>query len=86
MPSTRKLCKPPKACNTIAPVASASLNKASSNPSATLTATVAIAIVTSQLIAGMKQKGINLDRKVLADLAVNQPEAFKTIVNTVKEK
>ena len=40
----------------------------------------------SQLIAGMKQKGINLDRKVLADLAVNHPEAFKAIVNTVKEK
>ena len=40
----------------------------------------------SQLIAGMKAKNINLDRKVLADLAVNNPEAFKTIVNTVKEK
>ena len=40
----------------------------------------------SQLIAGMKQKGIALDRKVLADLAVNNPEAFKAIVNTVKEK
>ena len=40
----------------------------------------------SQLIAGMKSKGINLDRKILADLAVNNPEAFKKIVNTVKEK
>jgi len=40
----------------------------------------------SQLIAGMKVKNINLDRKVLADLAVNNPEAFKAIVNTVKEK
>ena len=40
----------------------------------------------SQLIAGMKKKGISLDRKILADLAVNNPEAFKTIVNTVKEK
>ncbi len=40
----------------------------------------------SQLIAGMKKKGINLDRKVLAELAVNNPEAFKQIVNTVKEK
>ena len=40
----------------------------------------------SQLIAGMKKKGINLDRKILADLAVHQPEAFKAIVNTVKEK
>ena len=40
----------------------------------------------SQLIAGMKAKGISLDRKILADLAVNNPEAFKAIVNTVKEK
>ena len=40
----------------------------------------------SQLIAGMKDKNINLDRKVLADLAVNNPDAFKAIVNTIKEK
>ena len=40
----------------------------------------------SQLIAGMKAKNINLDRKVLADLAVNNPEAFKAIVTAVKEK
>ena len=40
----------------------------------------------SQLIAGMKAKNITVDRKILADLAVNQPEAFKAIVNTVKEK
>ena len=40
----------------------------------------------SQLIAGMKRKNISLDRKVLAEIAVNQPAAFKQIVNTVKEK
>ena len=40
----------------------------------------------SQLIAGMKKKGINIDRKILSDLAVNNNEAFKAIVNTVKEK
>ena len=40
----------------------------------------------SQLIAGLKKKGIALDRKVLADLAVNDPKAFEAIVNTVKEK
>ena len=39
-----------------------------------------------QLIAGMKAKGISLDRKILAELAVNNKEAFKKIVNTVKEK
>ncbi len=40
----------------------------------------------SQLISGMKKNGINLDRKVLADLAVNHPEAFKAIVAAAKEK
>ena len=39
----------------------------------------------SQLINGLKKQGISLDRKILADLAVNQPEAFKKIVETVKE-
>lgn len=40
----------------------------------------------SQLIAGMKAKNITLDRKILADLAVNNPQAFKQIINIVKEK
>lgn len=40
----------------------------------------------SQLIAGLKAKNIQLDRKILAELAVNHPEAFKSIVNSVKEK
>lgn len=40
----------------------------------------------SQLIAGMKAKNITVDRKMLAELAVNHPDAFKKIVNTVKEK
>lgn len=40
----------------------------------------------SQLIAGMKAKNITIDRKILSDLAVNNPEAFKAIVNIVKEK
>lgn|SRR5574344_958847 len=39
----------------------------------------------SKLIAGMKKQGINLDRKILADLVINQPEAFKAIVKQVKE-
>ena len=40
----------------------------------------------SPLVMDCFAKNINLDRKVLADLAVNNPEAFKAIVNTVKEK
>lgn len=39
----------------------------------------------SQLINGMKQHNITLDRKILADLAVNEPAAFKAIVETVKK-
>lgn len=39
----------------------------------------------SQLIAGMKKQGINVDRKILSELAVHQPEAFKAIVAKVKE-
>lgn len=31
----------------------------------------------SQFMHGLKLAGIELDRKVLADLAVNQPDAFK---------
>ena len=32
----------------------------------------------------LNQKGIELNRKVLADLAMNNPEAFKAIVDAVK--
>lgn len=39
----------------------------------------------SQLMAGLKQKNVTVDRKILAELAVNQPKAFEAIVNTVKE-
>jgi large subunit ribosomal protein L20 len=34
----------------------------------------------SQFIAGAAKAGIELDRKILADLAVHEPEAFKAIV------
>jgi large subunit ribosomal protein L20 len=38
----------------------------------------------SKFINGMKKANIALDRKVLADLAVNDFNAFKTIVDTVR--
>ena len=38
----------------------------------------------SRFIAGLKSKNIDLNRKVLADMAVNQPEAFAQLVNSVK--
>lgn len=34
----------------------------------------------SQLIAGLKAAGIEVDRKMLADLAVNDPAAFTALV------
>jgi large subunit ribosomal protein L20 len=36
-----------------------------------------------KLIAGLKAKNIELDRKVLAELAVSAPAAFKEIVKAV---
>lgn len=38
----------------------------------------------SQLMGALKKGGIDLNRKVLADLALNSPEAFKSIVEKVK--
>jgi large subunit ribosomal protein L20 len=38
----------------------------------------------SQFIHKLNDKGITLDRKVLADLAMNEPEAFKNLVASVK--
>ena len=38
----------------------------------------------SQFINKLNQKGIGLDRKVLADLAMNEPETFKNLVASVK--
>ena len=38
----------------------------------------------SQFINKLQTKGIELDRKVLADLAMNNPESFKALVASVK--
>lgn len=38
----------------------------------------------SEFIHKLNQKGIGLDRKVLADLAMNEPETFKNLVVSVK--
>ena len=38
----------------------------------------------SRFIHGLKKAGIELDRKVLADIAVRDPEAFKAIVEKAK--
>lgn len=38
----------------------------------------------SQFIHGLNQAGINLNRKMLAELAVNEPATFETIVGQAK--
>ncbi|MBU0476430.1 50S ribosomal protein L20 [Patescibacteria group bacterium] len=38
----------------------------------------------NKLIHGLKEKKIDLDRKILADLAKNQPDIFKKIVEEAK--
>ena len=37
----------------------------------------------SQFISKIKAKGIDLDRKVLADLAMNQPDAFAQLAKAI---
>ena len=38
----------------------------------------------SRLIAGLKTANVSLDRKILSELAVNEPKAFEAVVKTVK--
>ena len=38
----------------------------------------------SRLMGALHQAGVEINRKVLADLAMNHPEAFKAIVEKVK--
>ena len=39
----------------------------------------------SKLIAGLKAANITLDRKVLSELAVSEPKAFTTVVESIKK-
>ncbi len=38
----------------------------------------------SQFMGALRKEGIEINRKVLADLAMNNPEAFKAIVDKIK--
>lgn len=40
----------------------------------------------SHLMKGLKDAGIILDRKVLAELAVNEPQAFEAVVKAASKK
>ena len=39
----------------------------------------------SQFMHGVKLAGLDLDRKVLSDLAIREPEAFQVIAGTARE-
>jgi large subunit ribosomal protein L20 len=39
----------------------------------------------SKFISGLSIAGIEMDRKVLADLAVNEPDAFSMVLDRVKK-
>ncbi|MFN0183446.1 MAG: 50S ribosomal protein L20 [Aquabacterium sp.] len=47
-------------------------------------ATRGLGLSYSRFMAGMKKASIEIDRKVLADMAVNDPAAFGSIVDKVK--
>ena len=38
----------------------------------------------SKFMNGLKNKGIEINRKMLAEIAVSDPEAFKSLVDQVK--
>jgi large subunit ribosomal protein L20 len=44
----------------------------------------ALGLTYSKLIQGLKKAKVNLNRKVLADMAVNDPAAFSKVVETAK--
>lgn len=46
----------------------------------------AYGVTYSQFISGLKKAKVNLDRKILADLAVHDSAAFKKLVDLAKEK
>lgn len=39
----------------------------------------------SQFISGLKKAGIELDRKMLSEIAIHDPEGFKSIVDEAKK-
>lgn len=47
--------------------------------------TRAYGLTYSRFVNGLTKAGIEIDRKVLADLAVREPEAFKTIVDQAQK-
>lgn len=44
----------------------------------------ALGISYSKLIGNLKKKNIELDRKILSDLAANHPKAFEAVIELAK--
>ena len=44
----------------------------------------ALGLPYSSFVSGLKKAGVNLDRKVLADLAISDPAAFARLVETAR--
>ena len=40
----------------------------------------------SQLMNGLKKSGVEINRKILADMAVREPDAFASLVTVAREK
>ncbi len=40
----------------------------------------------SRFIDGLKKEGIQINRKILADMAVNDPQGFESLVNTARKR
>jgi large subunit ribosomal protein L20 len=38
----------------------------------------------NKLVAGLKKEKIEIDRKILSDIAINDPDTFKEIINHLK--
>jgi large subunit ribosomal protein L20 len=39
-----------------------------------------------QLIHGLKKSGVEVNRKMLADMAVREPESFNSLVSVAREQ
>jgi len=43
-------------------------------------------LIYSQFINGLKQSGVDINRKILADMAVKEPESFANLVTVARSK
>ena len=79
-PSTRPTSTPPATARTASAISARCGSSGSTPPCARHDETLTY----SRFINGLSLAGIEVDRKVLADLAVHEPEAFGAIVEKAK--